>query len=159
MKRTHASPIIGLVLGGAVFGYILELILQTSGGRLVLPPYTLSVTLFVIAVAVLLLAIPIRRRVTGKRRAALSPFYAVRVAVLAKASTLVGSLLVGFALGILIYVLLRPTTPTWELLGPGIAELISSAVLLAAGLIAEFLCTLPPDDDEKESAGDAATRA
>lgn len=159
MKRTNVSPIIGLVLGGAVFGYILELILQTSGGRLVLPPYTLSVTLFVIAVAVLLLAIPIRRRVTGKRKAPLSPFYAVRVAVLAKASTLVGSLLVGFALGILIDVLLRPTTPTWELLGPGIAELISSAVLLAAGLIAEFLCTLPPDDDDKETAGDAATRA
>ena len=159
MKRTHVSPIIGLVLGGAVVGYILELILQTSGGHLVLPPYTLSVTLFVIAVAILLLAIPIRRRVTGKRKAPLNPFYAVRVAVLAKASTLVGSLLVGFALGVTVFVVARPITPSWELLGPGIAELFSSAVLLAAGLIAEFLCTLPPDDEDKESAGDAATRA
>jgi len=159
MKRTHVTPIIGLVLGGAVIGYIVELILQTSGGHLVLPPYTLSVTLFVIAVAVLLLAIPIRRRVTGKRKAPLNPFYAVRVAVLAKASTLVGSLLVGFALGVTSFVLLRPTTPSWELLGPGIAELVSSAVLLAAGLIAEFLCTLPPDDNDKEAAGDSATRA
>lgn len=159
MKRTHATPIIGLVLGGAVFGYILELILQSSGAHIVLPPYTLAITLVVIAVAVVLLAIPIRRRVTGKRKEPLSPFYAVRVAVLAKSSTLVGSLLFGFAVGVTAFVLMRPIPASWELIGPGIAQLIAAALLLAAGLIAEYLCTLPPDDDDKESVGDSASRA
>jgi len=159
MKRTHATPIVGLVLAGLVIGYILELILQSSGAHIVLPPYTLAITLIAIAVFVVLLAIPIRRRVTGKRKEPLSPFYAVRVAVLAKSSTLVGALLLGFAVGVTVFVLLRPITPSWELLGPGIAQLIASAALLAAGLIAEYLCTLPPDDDDKETVGDSASRA
>lgn len=159
MKRTHVTPIVGIILVGAVLGYIGELAMQSLGAHLLLPPYSLSVTVVAIALAVVGLAIPVRRRVTGKRKQPLSPFYAVRVAVLAKSSTLVGSMLLGAGAGITVFILTLPTTLDGSLVAPGIVLVVGSAILLAAGLIAEFLCTLPPDDEDKETLGDTASRA
>jgi hypothetical protein len=159
VKRTNVTSIIGMGVATVIVGYLLELLLQSLGFHLVLPPYSLSLTLGAIAFAAVALAIPIRRRVTGKRKEPLSPFYAVRVAVLGKSSTLVGALLLGLGIGITIFVVTRPNAPGWDLIGPGVAQIVGSALLLAAGIITEHLCTLPPDDDDKEGVRDSATRA
>ena len=157
MKRTTPAPLIGLFLLGAVAAYLLELVVQSRGGFIYVPPISLAFTLVVVAVAVVLLAIPIRRKVTGKRTEPVDPFYAARVLALAKASSFAGALLLGLGGGVLIYLLGRPIAPSGTILINVIAQLVSAAVLIAAGLVSEWLCTLPPEDmdkSDKEVAGE-----
>jgi hypothetical protein len=159
MKRTGPAPLIGLFLIGGVASYLLELVVQSRGGFIYVPPISLAFTLFVVAVAVVLLAVPIRRKVTGKRKEPIDAFYAARVLALAKASSFAGSLLLGLGAGVLLYLLGRPIAPSGAILISVIAQLVSAALLIAAGLIAEWLCVLPPDDldkSEKEVAGEPA---
>lgn len=151
MKRTTPAPLIGLFLLGAVAAYLLELIVQSRGGFIYVPPVTLAITLIVVAVAVVLLAIPIRRKVTGKRKEPIDAFYAARVLALAKASSFAGALLLGLGAGVLLYLLGRPIAPSGSILINVIAQLVSAAVLIAAGLVAEWLCALPPEDMDKSN--------
>ncbi|MEY4532498.1 MAG: hypothetical protein RI926_267 [Actinomycetota bacterium] len=159
MKRTTPAPLIGLFLLGAVASYLLELVVQSQGGFIYVPPLSLAFTLGAVAVGVVLLAIPIRRKVTGKRKEPIDSFYAAKVVALAKASSFAGSLLFGLGAGVLIYVLGRPIAPNGAILTNVIAQLVAAAVLITAGLIAERLCVLPPDDmdkSDKEVAGEPA---
>jgi hypothetical protein len=159
MKRTGPAPLIGLFLIGGVASYLLELVVQSQGGFIYVPPISLAFTLFVVAAAVVLLAVPIRRKVIGKRKEPIDAFYAARVLALAKASSFAGSLLLGLGAGVLLYLLGRPIAPSGAILINVIAQLVSAALLIAAGLIAEWLCVLPPDDlgkNEKEVAGEPA---
>lgn len=154
MKRTRVNVLLALALSGGVLTYLLELLAQSVGSNVVVPPLSLTLTVAALAVAVFFLAIPVRRSVTGKRKAPVDPFYALRVAVLAKASSLTGALLVGAAAGILIFLLGRPIPPTFAMSALAISQIGAAALLVAAGLIAEFLCTLPPQDpdDPREKA-------
>ena len=159
MKRTGPAPLIGLFLIGGVASYLLELVVQSRGGFIYVPPISLAFTLFVVAAAVVFLAVPIRRKVTGKRKEPIDAFYAARVLALAKASSFAGSLLLGLGAGVLLYLFGRPIAPSGAILINVIAQLVSAALLIAAGLIAEWLCVLPPDDldkNEKEVAGEPA---
>jgi hypothetical protein len=148
VKRTRISLLLALALAGGVVAYLLELLAQSLGANTVVPPLSLALTLVALAIAVILLAIPVRRSVTGKRAAPVDPFYALRVAIFAKASSLAGALLVGAGVGILIFLFARPIAPPLAPTAQSVSGLIAAALLVAAGLIAEFLCTLPPQDPE-----------
>lgn len=148
MTRTRATPLLGLGLAGAVFGFLLEVALAAAGLPLFVPPVSLPLTLVVIALIVVGFAIPIYRTVHGKRRARIDPFQAMRVAVLAKASSLAGAMLAGLGLGVLFYMLSRSVLPGRDATALGIAATVGAVVLLAGGLVAEWLCTLPPPRDE-----------
>jgi hypothetical protein len=150
MTRTRATPLIGLGLAGVVFGFLLEVGLAASGMPLLVPPVSLPLTLVAIAIIVVAFAIPIYRAVHGKRESRIDPFQAMRVAVLAKASSLAGAMLAGVSLGVLLYVLSRSVLPGRDSTSLGIAATVGAVVLLAAGLIAEYLCTLPPPTDTEE---------
>lgn len=147
MKKTSIRSVLIMVVAAAVVSYLIELTLVSTGGLSIVPPISLPLTLVAVAAAIVGLAVPVRRRVTGKRRAPLSPFYAVRVAVLAKSCSLTGSLLVGVGIGIIIHLMSRPFI-NWNLLWPGIAQVAGSLILLVAGLVAERMCTLPPDNND-----------
>lgn len=147
MKRTSFRAVVIMIVVATVVSYLIELTLVSTGGLSIVPPVSLPITLVAVAAAIVGLAVPVRRRVTGKRKAPLSPFYAVRVAVLAKSCSLTGSLLVGVGIGIIIHLLGRPFI-NWNLLWPGIAQAVGSALLLVAGLVAERMCTLPPDGED-----------
>jgi len=159
MKRTTALPLIAFAVGAGILTYLLEMILQSVGAPALLPPYSLSITLVGVAIAVVLMAIPVRRLITGKRKERLSPFYSMRVAVLAKASSHAGALLLGVGIGLVVFLIARPIAPSWDLLGRAIAAAASAAIVLIAGLVAERMCQLPPDDTDKEPAGDSTARA
>jgi hypothetical protein len=155
MKRTSPAAIIGLLLGGGVVLYLVQLLFQTRGEYIFVPPISLPVTLFVVAIVVVVLAIPVRRAVNGKKNARVDPFYASRIVALAKATTYVGALLTGGGAGILVFVIARPVAPPLGMVTSSIALIVTAILLSAAGLIAESFCTLPPDDPEDEVAGDA----
>lgn len=154
MKRTTPAGIVGLLLGGGVALYLLQMLFQTRGEFIFVPPISLPVTLFLLAIIVVVLAIPVRRAVNGSKNAKVDPFYAARIVALAKATTYVGALLTGGGAGILTFIVFRPIAPPLGWVTASIALIITAILLAAAGLVAESFCTLPPDDPETETAGD-----
>jgi len=156
MKRTRPTPLIGLGVAGLVIGFLVELGASGAGLAVFIPPLSLPITLVAIAAIVIGFAIPIRRATHAKIRTRIDPFRAMRVAVLAKACSLSGALLTGSGIGVLVYLLSRSVLPASGAIWQAVAATAGAAILLAAGLVAEYLCTLPPEDDEMKPGGDHA---
>lgn len=154
MKRTHPSAVIGLVLAGLVAGFLFETAIVASAHPILVPPYAMAATLAAIGVIVVLLAWPIRRAVRGTVKTRIDPFRALRIAVLAKASALVGALLAGAGAGILGYLLTRTVLPAGPSIAQAVALVVGGLVLLVGGLMGEYFCTLPPPGDDDAPPGD-----
>jgi hypothetical protein len=156
VRRTGAATLITLVVVGVAIGYLLELALVAAGASMLIPPISLSITLVAIGVIVVLLAIPIRRAVHSKVRVHVDPFRAMRIAVLAKACSLVGGLLTGTGIGVVVYVLTRPVPATTGSVWLSVVAAVSAVILMVGGLLAEFFCTLPPPKDDEAKRADHA---
>jgi hypothetical protein len=146
MTRTRPATLVLLAVAGGAVGWLLEMVLVAMGSRAVVPPLTLAVTLVALAAVALALAWPVRQSVRGTVRRRVDPFQATRVVVLAKASSLCGALLAGLGGGVLAFLATRPVVASAESLWLAAASAMGSLVLLAAGLVAELWCTIPPDD-------------
>jgi cytochrome bd-type quinol oxidase subunit 2 len=155
VTRTRASLLVVLAAIGAVGGFLVQLALGALGVQKLLPEFTLAVTLVLIAIVVVALAVPIRRATHAEVRRRVDPFYATRVVLLAKACAVAGALLTGAAAGMIAELLVRPVSAS-EALWRMLAMLIASVLGLVGGLVAEALCVVPPDDDEKPTTGAAA---
>ncbi|QNE36790.1 DUF3180 domain-containing protein [Leifsonia shinshuensis] len=154
MKRTRATSLIGLAVLGVVVGFLGEFAAAGSGVAVFVPPLTLPITLVAVAIIVVAFAIPIRRAVRGRSSRRIDPFQAMRIVVFAKACSLSGALLTGAGVGILLYVLTRDVLPASNAVLLTALGTAGAVILLIAGLVAEFFCTLPPDDkdDDPETA-------
>jgi Protein of unknown function (DUF3180) len=155
VKRTGAGVLIVTAALGIAAGFLLDRLLTSSGRPTFTPAVTLPILLVLLGILVLALAIPIRRATHGKRRVAVNPFRAVRIAMLAKASSIVGSAVGGVAVGLLIFLVTRPVAPSLGSMGTIIATVGCGAFLVLAGLVAEHLCTIRKDDDDEQPGGDA----
>jgi hypothetical protein len=153
MRRTHATPLIGLGILGVVIGFLVETLLVGTGQSVLVPPVSYPITLLGVAVIIVGWAWPIRRAVQGKSSTRINPFQAMRIAALAKACTYAGAILTGAGIGIVVYLLTRSVISSQASIWLSVAATIGAAALLAGGLIAEWFCTLPPSDEEKESEG------
>jgi hypothetical protein len=153
MTRTKPLHLLLLAGLGAVILWLVETALTASGRAVVIPPITLAAALVLIGVIIVVMALPVRKVARGDRTARVDPFYATRVVMLAKASSLGGSLLSGAGLGIIGYLLSRPVLPALNSITMAVAATVGAILLLVAGLIAEHMCTIPPDDDETKRPG------
>lgn len=159
MKRTRPTSLIGLGVAGIVVGFLVELAAASAGFAVFIPPVTLPITLVAVAAIIIAFAVPIRRSVRGNSARRVDPFQATRIVLLAKACALSGAVLAGAGVGILAYLLTRSVLPSGNALLLSALGVAGAVVLLAAGLVAEHFCTLPPDDDEKDPDGiHASTR-
>lgn len=147
MTRTRPTVLIALGIAGATIGWLLELCLVASGRPAVIPPVTLGVALALIGILIVLLAVPVSRVARKVPGAEVDPFYATRVVLLAKASSMSGSLVAGFALAILVFLLSRSVLPAAVSVTMCAVTAGGAILLLAGGLVAEKMCTLPPEDD------------
>ncbi|MGZ0712016.1 DUF3180 domain-containing protein (plasmid) [Coraliomargarita sp. W4R53] len=156
MKRTSASILLLAAAIGTAAGFLLDQLLTGAGRASFSPTITLPILLVMLGVFVLIMALPVRRATRGADGAPVNPFRALRTAILAKASSIVGAAVAGVAAGLVIFLLTRPVTPSLGSMSAIIATIISGVFLVAAGLIAEHLCTIrKDDDDEQPGAGDA----
>ncbi|MBH0008328.1 DUF3180 domain-containing protein [Salinibacterium sp. SWN1162] len=151
VARTSALHLVTIAAAGAAVGWLLEVLLTASGNPIVLPSIALAVSLFLIAVIVVMLAVPVYRSSRGLRKERVNPFFALRVVVLAKASSFSGALLGGAALAVAVYLVSRTVSPGTGTVVTSFVVSGGAVVLLIAGLVAERLCTLPPDDDDTSS--------
>ena len=151
MRPTSVPVLLVLAAVGAAVGWIVEAGLVAMGRAIAVPPVTLSVSLALVAVVIIGMAVPVFRVVRGTATKRVDPFYATRVVVLAKASSLGGALLAGGVLAILGFVLTRSIVPAVGSVALTIAASVCAVALLIAGLVAEKMCTLPPQDDDTNS--------
>jgi len=150
VKRTGAGILMVSALLGVGAGFLLDQLLTSTGRATFTPAVTLPILLILLGGVVVALAIPIRRATRGTGGAAVNPFRAVRIAMLAKASSIVGAVVGGMALGLILFLVTRPVTPSLGSMGTTIATAVSAALLVTAGLVAEHLCTIRKDDDEQQ---------
>jgi hypothetical protein len=153
MKQTSVISVLSLGLIGGVVMWGVEWLLVSLGHPLLVPPVSWSVVLWLISAVVVALAWPIRARLNAKtRHTPVDPFYATRVVLLAKASSLTGGGLAGAAIGVLVFLATRPVisqTGLWL----SVAALLGAIVLMVAGVIAEKWCMLPPDSSDTDAIG------
>ena len=153
MTRTKPLHLFMLAVAGAAIMWFVETALATSGRPVIIPPFTLAVALVLIGVIIVAMAWPVRKVARGDRTRRVDPFYATRVVVLAKASSLGGALLAGAGLGIAGYLLSRSVLPAVGSVTMSIATAVGAIILLVGGIVAENWCTIPPDDDDKKRPG------
>ena len=147
MTRTRPSLLLALGLAGAIVGWFLEVVLVASGRPAVIPPVTLGAAVGLIGILIVLLALPIHRVVRKVPGAQVDPFYATRIVLLAKSSSMAGALVSGLGVAILAFLLSRSVLPAVGSVTMAVVTTVGAIVLLAGGLIAEKMCTLPPEDD------------
>jgi membrane protease YdiL (CAAX protease family) len=154
VTRTRASTLVILAAIGAGVGFLLQVLLASGGMQRYRPELALALSLLFLAGIVIALAVPIRRATRGKVRTRIDPFHATRVVLFAKASSIAGALLTGGAAGLLAEVLVRSGGINTDSLLRTIAVLAGAVALLVAGLVGEWLCTVPPGEDDRD--GDPA---
>lgn len=152
MKRTGAGILLISAGIGAVAGFLLDQSLTAAGRPTFTPAISLPILLLLLGALVLVLAWPIRRATRGGGQP-INPFRAVRVAMLAKASSIVGAVAAGLGAGLAVFLLTRPVPPSIGSMGAIIATAVCGVVLVAAALIAEHLCTIGKDDDDEQPGG------
>lgn len=153
MTRTKPSVLIVVAVVAAGAGFLVNQVLTGMGHPSFSPSAFLPILLVALSVAVVAAAIPVRRATLGSA-APVDPFRALRIAMLAKASSILGAIVAGFAGGLLAFVLTRPVMPSLGSTGAVIAALASGLLLVAAALIAEYLCTIRKDDDDDQPGPD-----
>lgn len=146
MKRTSPVALIGIAIAGAAIGWLLQVGLVAGGAPSLIPPATLYSVLFILAFGLLLLGRPVRRVVRGTATRPVDPFFAMRVLVLSKASSLTGALLVGAAAAFLVYAITRASTVVTPAFWPDVLTGLGALVLGVAGLVVESWCRIPPED-------------
>jgi hypothetical protein len=154
MKRTSAGVLLTAAVLGVAAGFLTNQLLTSGGRPTFTPAVTLPILLVLLGVVVVALALPIRRATRGGSTAAVNPFRAVRIAMLAKASSIMGAAIGGLGGGLWIFLATRPVSPSLGSLGTVIATTVCGGLLVAAGLVAEHLCTIRKDDDDEQPGGD-----
>jgi hypothetical protein len=153
MTRSTPGPLIVVGVIGAVIGILAQAGLAAFNMPKLRPEYSLAITLVLIGAAAIALAVPVRRATRGNPLHRVDPFYATRVVAIAKAAALGGALIAGVGLGLVIELAIRSGGPGTDAYLRVFSVLFGGLGLLAGGLVAEFLCTVPPPDDEDPDAG------
>lgn len=127
---------------------------EASGATAPPVPWTAAVAIVLLSVAVLVSGFEVRRWVTGRRERPLDPLVAARAAVLAKAAAYTGGALVGWYLAQAVVVLPELVGERLSRLVLALVSALASAALVAAGLVAQRWCRLPPEGPPTGPGGD-----
>ncbi|MFZ6992725.1 DUF3180 domain-containing protein [Curtobacterium sp. RRHDQ66] len=153
MKPTRASTLISVAVVALVAGFALDAALASRQAPTLILSSPLGLTLAFIGIALVIMAVPVRRHVKGGAERRVDPLYATRVVVLAKASSIIGALLGAFGLGLIAYLLTRSVTPSLGSTLPNAVAVGGGIVLTVCALVAERMCIVPPDDDRDDPQG------
>lgn len=149
MKPTKIRLLVLFSIPAAIIGFFLASLLVSRGQQVPVSPTNLLITLAAIATVLLGLAIPIWRYRTSlkekdKRPKRVDPFYAVRVLLLAKASSIAGALFAGWHIGVVLYQLSGQVVVQVLVLANTLGVFASFALIIAA-IVTEQICRLPED--------------
>jgi cobalamin synthase len=148
----HFTRARDLAAAGLVTAVLVHLLVRVLYGQLPAMPTFAGVTLLVLAVVEAVLAFSLRSRIRnpGEGRP-LQPLTAARAVALAKASSLLGAIMLGAWLGLGVYVLPRRAEITAAAADfrSTVVGVTCSALLIAAALWLEWCCRTPRDQDNQ----------
>jgi hypothetical protein len=150
----HFTRARDLVLTGLVAVVLVYLLVRSFYGQMPPLPTFAGITLLVLAAIEVWFGASLRSRIKDPSKE-LQPLTAARAVALAKASSILGAIMLGAWLGILAYVLPKRA----ELLAAAddfpstVVGVICSAALIAAALYLEWCCRAPRDQDNQPPEG------
>jgi hypothetical protein len=153
VKHTRPSTLISVALVATIAGFAVDAALASRSLPVLILSPALGLTLIGIGVALVFMAVPVRRHARGTATRPVDAFYATRVVVLAKASSIAGALFGGFTLGGLVYLLSRSVIPGLGSILPSVVAVAGGLVLMVCALVAERMCTVPPGEDDDDRGG------
>lgn len=151
MKRTNPWFLLGLTPFGFGAGFAIDWALVSRGGTAIPVPWTLSVSLVLIGIAVVALGTRVRAAVKPVKGRRIDPIAAVTIVQLAKASAVGGALLFGATTGLFAFVTTRPVVVD-TVIPSNIGGVVAALILVALAFVAESMCVLPPQDPDGELA-------
>ena len=151
MKPTKIWSLVSYAFAAAIFAFVLAETLVARGFAVPVSPINLPIAIAAIGLTLAGLAVPMARYRTAlkdpkKPAKRIAPIFAFRVLILAKASSLVASLFLGWHLGILVAQLTLPAVTANVTLT--IVGLATSLFTAAVALVVENLFKIPPDVEE-----------
>jgi membrane protein implicated in regulation of membrane protease activity len=152
MKPTKLSLLLLISLPTTIAAFFAASFMVGRGLQVPVSPTNLLITLAAIAAVLLALSIPIwlyrnaLKQTSTQRPKRVDPFYAVRVLLLAKASSLAGVIFASWHLGVVIFQLSGAVIVQGLVLKNAFG-FIASVMLVIAALITEQICRLPQDQD------------
>jgi hypothetical protein len=146
----HFTRARDLVLTGLVAAALVYLLVRVFYGQMPPLPTFAGVTLLVLAVIEGWVGVSLRSRIRDPHKE-LQPLTAARAVALAKASSVLGAIMLGTWLAILAYVLPRRADLTAAAADfrSTVVGVICSAILIAAALWLEWCCRTPRDQDNQ----------
>ena len=153
MNRTRPAQLLLWGLLGLVASLAFHTLWERGGNALPLVPWPAIVGMLVLAGVLLALGWPVRAWRDGDRTTEIDLVKAARIAMLAKAAALAGSVLTAWYLGGALYLFASAFGLRAESALGMLAAAIAAAVLMAVGLIVESFCSLPPDDPRAPEGG------
>lgn len=173
MKRSSAWQLVLLAAAAGVVAWAAELVMTGGGRSSFVPLPAFGITLVVLAIVALALAWPVRAYTSRLRRAERDdgkdathrsallraasarrpePRMATLALAFGKASSLAGALFSGAGAAVVLWLLTRSIVAGQ--VGEAVFALVTSVVLLIAGLLAESWCSLPPEQGSPEAEGE-----
>jgi hypothetical protein len=151
LRPTNPATLLVAGLAAMALSWVL---VSNYYGNIPTVPWLPAFTVFAIAIGEAVLARSTKARIDRKSGAApVDPLAVARYVVLAKASSLAGSIFSGFYVGLLIWLLTqrgRLTAASADI-APTAAGAIAALSLIAGAMLLERACRVPkrPEDDEK----------
>ena len=123
---------------------------EASGAASLPTPWTATVAIALLAIAVLVSGLEVRRWVTGRRERPLDPLVAARIAVLAKAAAYTGGALAGWYLAQAVVIVPDLVGDRRIRFVVALASAVVAIGLGASGLVVQTWCRRPPREDQEE---------
>ncbi len=158
MTPTRPGLLVVLAVLAAAIGWAMVEIIYATWTRIMPVPWTATITMAVLAVALVVWALLLRPRIAalGKRTEVgsdvrpVNPLVVARTAVLAMAASRTGALVVGFYTGVAISLATRTDRPyAVDQLIAAVATVAAAICVVLAALWLESICRLPEDPDDQ----------
>jgi Protein of unknown function (DUF3180) len=155
MRPTRVRSLLLLAAVATLLSLLLQRALRSSGWTMPPVPWTAAVGLALVACLVYSAAVPVRRMLRGVPGARpVHPLRAARAAVLGKATAYAGAVVLGWYLAAVLLLLpdLDVDARQAQAVRAGVTALAALAACIA-GLLAERMCRVPPDEGDRSAAG------
>lgn len=157
MKPTRVRALVVVAAVATVLSWLVQRLLRNSGRDMPPVPWTAAIGLLLVACLVYSAAVPVRRLTKGSPGAKpVDPLRAARTAVLGKAAAYAGPLVFGWYVAQLLLLVpdLDISAHRAQAIRAAVAALAAFLVCVA-GVLAERMCRVPPDDRSGEVGGPA----
>jgi hypothetical protein len=159
--RSTMNPAVTLIcaVAGGCVGALIQLWRSRTGLATLATPYSLPVTMVVLAAVLIILGVRIRRALSSEKKKPINPFTAVRLLAAARAGQCVGGVFCGISLGLFIVLLFRSVMPPLPLWLPTLISAAAALVLIICAAITERLCKIPPTDSDDDDGNGGFSRS